>query len=87
MQQQFLHLLCVKKLCNGTIIGIAAIVISIAFDFLVIKNRLNEFDEYSEDLTGKDVDEVVNYLKNNSLKPCVVSQSHKGIKISNGAQK
>lgn len=70
-----------------TIIGIAAIVISISFGLLVIKNRLNEFDEYSEDITGKDVDEVVNYLKNNNLKSCVVSRSHRGIKISNGNQK
>ncbi|EJQ72872.1 hypothetical protein [Bacillus toyonensis] len=70
-----------------TIIGISALVISFSFGFLVIKNRLDKFDEYSENITGKDVDEVVNYLKNDNLKSCVVSQSHRGIKISNGNQK
>ncbi|MGH0589667.1 hypothetical protein ACQVQY_27040 [Bacillus mycoides] len=68
-------------------IGIAGIVISISFGFLVIKNRLNKFDEYSEEITGRDVDEVVNYLRSNNIKFCVVSRSHKGIKISKRSQK
>ncbi|WP_309411787.1 hypothetical protein [Bacillus cereus] len=70
-----------------TIIGISGMVISFSFGFLVIKNRLDRFDEYSENITGKDVDEVVNHLKNNNLRSCVISQSYRGIKIYNGDQK
>ncbi|AFU17105.1 hypothetical protein MC28_D056 (plasmid) [Bacillus thuringiensis MC28] len=70
-----------------TIIGISGMVISFSFGFLVIKNRLDKFDEYSENITGKDVDKVVSHLKNNNLKSCVVSQSRRGINISNGNQK
>ena len=68
-------------------IGVAGIVSSISFGFFVIKNRLNKFDEYSKEITGRDVDEVVNHLKSNNIKSCVVSRSHKGIKISNRSPK